>query len=64
VTYTQLEQLHVNIHTNGAHKLNNGINTTPILIGLYKTTQKTWTLQEKGSTSKDKECCSQANVFY
>jgi hypothetical protein len=35
-TYTRLEQLHGNIHTNGAHK-NNDSNTTPIFIGLYKT---------------------------
>lgn len=38
VTYTRLEQLHGNIHTHTAHKNNN--TTTPIFIGLNKTTQK------------------------
>jgi hypothetical protein len=53
VTYTGLEQLHGNIHTNGAHKNND--NTTQILIGLNKTTQKTRTPQEESSVRKDKE---------
>jgi hypothetical protein len=35
-TYTRLEQLHGNIHTNGTHK-NNESNTMPIFIGLHKT---------------------------
>jgi hypothetical protein len=39
------------MHTNGAHKNNN----TLILIGLHKTTQKTWMPQEEFSASKDKE---------
>jgi hypothetical protein len=34
-----------------------------MLIGLNKTTQKTWTLQEENSMGKDKELCSQTNVF-
>jgi hypothetical protein len=29
-----------NIHTNGAHNINNDNNTTPMFIGLHKTTQK------------------------
>jgi hypothetical protein len=41
-----MEQLHWNIHTNGAHKNNNN-NITPIFMGLNKTTQKTQTQEEK-----------------
>jgi hypothetical protein len=52
VTYTRLEQLHGNIHITGAYKNND--NTTPIFIGLNKTTQITWKPQEEGSTRKDK----------
>jgi hypothetical protein len=62
VTYTRLEQLRGNLHTNGAHK-NNNDNTTLIFIGLH-TTQKTQTSQEEGSARKDKERSSQANLFY
>jgi hypothetical protein len=53
VTYTKLEQLYGNTHTNGAHKKDNYNNPTPIFIGSHKITQKTWTLQ-KGSTNKVK----------
>jgi hypothetical protein len=56
VTYTRREQLRGNIHTNGAYK-NSNDNTTPIAIGLNKTTQKTRTSQEEGSARKDKERC-------
>jgi hypothetical protein len=48
VTYIRLEQQ----HTNGAHKNNNDNNTTPIFIGLNKTTQKTRTPQEEGMQIK------------
>jgi hypothetical protein len=54
VTYTGLEQLRGNIPTNGAHK-NNNYNTTPRLIALNKTTQKTRTTQEETSAREDKE---------
>jgi hypothetical protein len=37
VTYTRLERLRGDIHTNEAHKNNN---TTPTFRGLHKTTQK------------------------
>jgi hypothetical protein len=63
MTCTRLEQLHGNIHTNGAHNNNNDNNSTTIFIGLHKTTKKTWMPQEEGSANKDKECCSQANLF-
>lgn len=48
----QLEQLRGNIYINAVHKNNNDNNTTPIFIGLHKTTQKISTLQEEGGTSK------------
>jgi hypothetical protein len=37
------------MHSKGAHKNNNNNNTTPVFIGLNKTTQKPWTPQEEGS---------------
>jgi hypothetical protein len=41
-------------YINGGHK-NNDKNTTPIFIGLHKTTQKTRMPQEENSARKDKE---------
>jgi hypothetical protein len=43
------------MHTNGEHRNNIDNNTTPISIGLHKTTQKTQRAQEEGSTRKGKE---------
>jgi hypothetical protein len=34
-----------------------------MLIGLNKTTQTTWTFEEENSMRKEKELCSQTNVF-
>jgi hypothetical protein len=51
------------MHTSGAHK-NNNDNTMPIFIGLNKTTtKKARSPQEGNSTRKDKELCSQTDVF-
>jgi uncharacterized protein YccT (UPF0319 family) len=50
------------MHTNGAHNNNNN-NTMPMFRGLNKATQKTQTPQEEKSTGKDKELCSQTDVF-
>jgi hypothetical protein len=48
----------------GAHKNNNNNNTTPMLMGLNKTTQNSGPLKRKINAGKDKEICSQRNVFY
>jgi hypothetical protein len=48
---------------NEAHNNNNDNNTTPMFIGLHKTTQRTQTPAEENSAGKDKELCSQTNVF-
>jgi hypothetical protein len=52
------------VHTNEAHKNNNDNRTTQTHIGLNKTTQKTRKPQEENSEGKDKELCSQRNLFY
>jgi hypothetical protein len=52
--HTRLGHLRGNIHTNGAHK-NNDNHTTPIFIGLHKTTQKTRTPQEDDRATEGKE---------
>jgi hypothetical protein len=44
----------VGTHTNGAHKINNDNITTPMFIGLKKTTQKRRTPQQKGSKCKER----------
>jgi hypothetical protein len=49
------------MHTNGTHK-NNDNTTMPMLIGLNKTTRNT-DAQKKNSAGKDKELCSQTNIF-
>jgi hypothetical protein len=36
----------------GAHKNNNDNNTMPMITGLNKTTEKTWTPQEDNSMGK------------
>jgi hypothetical protein len=41
--------------TNEANKNKNDCNTTPIFIGLNKTTQKTWMPQDEERARKDKE---------
>jgi hypothetical protein len=44
---SELQQLRGNIHINEADKNNNDNNATPIFMGLNKTTEKTWTPQER-----------------
>jgi hypothetical protein len=60
LSYIRLVGMYVQ-RTNGEHKNND--NTILIFIGLNKTTQKISMLQEENSTRKDKELCSQTNIF-
>jgi hypothetical protein len=53
-SFSPNEHRHGNIHTYGAHKNKNDNNITPMLIGLDKTTQKTFVLQEENWAGKDK----------
>jgi hypothetical protein len=38
-------------------------NIMPMFIGIKRTTQKTQMPQEENSAEKDKELCSQTNIF-
>jgi Zn-dependent M28 family amino/carboxypeptidase len=51
--HTRLDQLRWDITTNGIKK-NNDNTTTPMFIGLNKTTQKTRTPHDEGSLRNDK----------